>query len=160
MKPEIGKQYNLQYTAPDKRSTSYTGIGEYIEDAGELFVFCLRDDQKGLFAEQDIISEYKESNMKENNVVFNDSGLLEKTLEKHLKQISQEGAFEDVGLKLLFKVLGPNNFACRAVYEVTDNKKFVRFALYENLSFFYTSVSTREEYDALINRDPLHETVA
>jgi hypothetical protein len=159
MKPEIGKHYNLQYTAPDKRSTSYTGIGEYVEDAGELFVFRLRDKQIGLFAEQDIISEYK-NNMKENNVVFNDSGLLERTLEKHLKQISQEGTFEDVGLKLLFKVIGPNNFACRAVYEVTDNKKFVRFALYENLSFSYTSVSTREEYDALINIDPLHETVA
>jgi len=160
MKPEIGKQYNLQYTAPDKQSTSYTGIGECVEDAGELFVFRLQDGQKGLFAQQDIISEYKESNMKENNVAFNNNDLLERTLEKHLKQIGQEGTFEDVGLKLLFKVLGPNNFACRAVYEVTDNKKFVRFALYENLNFSYTSVSTREEYDAFINIDPLHETVA
>jgi hypothetical protein len=64
MKPEIGKHYNLRYIAPDKRSTSYTGIGECIEltgmyYTGELFVFRLPDGQKGLFAEQDIISEYE-----------------------------------------------------------------------------------------------------
>ncbi len=64
MKPEIGKHYRLQYTAPDKRSTSYTGIGECIETSGlyytgELFVFRLPDGQKGLFSEQDIISEYE-----------------------------------------------------------------------------------------------------
>jgi hypothetical protein len=64
MKPEIGKHYNLRYITPDKRSTSYTGTGECLESpglyyTGELFVFRLPDGQKGLFAEQDIISEYE-----------------------------------------------------------------------------------------------------
>ena len=87
--------------------------------------------------------------MNDKYAYFTDNGFLERTVEKHFKQIGREGTTEDLGLKLLYKILGPNDFACRAVYEVTNNKEFVRFALYENLNFKYVEAATREEFDKL-----------
>jgi hypothetical protein len=57
MKPEVGKFYNIHYVAPDKRGTSYTGIGECVKDCGDIFVFWVPTDQVGMFQEEDILSE-------------------------------------------------------------------------------------------------------
>ena len=59
MKPQIGKHYNIHYVAPDKRSTSYTGTGECLNDVGDEFLFRLPDGRLGLFTTRDIINEYE-----------------------------------------------------------------------------------------------------
>jgi hypothetical protein len=84
--------------------------------------------------------------MNDKYAYFTDNGFLEKTLENHFKLREREGTFNDVGLKLQYKILGPNDFACRAVYEVVDNRKFTSFALQENLNWSYISASTLQEF--------------
>lgn len=91
-------------------------------------------------------SPKKDPPPKDKYAYFRDNGFLEKTLAKHFKQIGKEGTFKDVGMKFLYKLLGPNDFACRAVYEVIDNNKFVSFVLQENLDFNYISASTLKEF--------------
>ncbi len=93
--------------------------------------------------------------MKDKYVHFSDNGFLEKTLDKHFKERQQEGSFTDVGLKFLYSIIGPNDLTVRAVYEVLDNKKFVSFALQQNLNFLYTTCSSRTDFDTQYNKDSL-----
>ena len=96
--------------------------------------------------------------MNDKYVYFTDKGLLERKLEKNFKQIQREGTFEDVGMKHLYNILGPNDFACRAVYEVIDKGEFLRFALYQDLNFNYIEAPTREDFDKIYApSDPLNE---
>lgn len=113
------------------------------------------DEMRHILWEEMDKAKSKQNIVKEDNVYISDVGFFEKTFEKYSKDCNINLSFEDVvGLKLLFKFLGPNDFAARGVYEIVNKRKFVSFAVQMNVNFTYTKVSSHEEYLASIN-DPL-----
>ena len=94
--------------------------------------------------------------MNKPNIYITDNRHFTSVIERYLFE-SNAHSPETVGLSELFKYLGPNDFACRAVLKITDKDLFEEFAKATYLNFTYTDVETREEFVNQLNsrHDPL-----
>ena len=94
--------------------------------------------------------------MNKPNIYITDNRHFTSVIERYLSE-SNTHSPESVGLSELFKYLGPNDFACRAVLKITDKDLFEEFAKATYLNFTYTDVETREEFVNQLNsrHDPL-----
>lgn len=89
--------------------------------------------------------------MNKTNIYITDNNHLNCVIEKYLSDPNNLNQLDTVGLKELFKYLGPNDFACRAVLKVTNTGTFEEFAKATYLNFTYTDVETREEFVNQLN---------
>ena len=84
--------------------------------------------------------------MNKSNIYITDNGHFTSVVERYLSDSNTTHSLESVGLTELFKYLGPNDFACRAVLKISNKERFEKFAHDTYLNFVYTNIETREEY--------------
>lgn len=84
--------------------------------------------------------------MNKPNIYITDNEHFTSVVEKYLSKSNTAYSLESVGLTELFKCLGPNDFACRAVLKIINKEHFEKFAHDTYLKFVYTNIETREEF--------------
>jgi len=89
--------------------------------------------------------------MNKPNIYISDNGHFTSVLERYLSESNITHSLESVGLTELFKYLGPNDFACRAVLKIFNKERFAKFAHDTYLNFVYTDIETREEFANQLN---------